>query len=232
VGLLRRGLEEFGPIFIQSYGQSESGPNITSFPRYEHQVLDLPPERQRVLASAGRPCIGVQVRIVDEDGRELPTGETGEITVRSKSLMVGYWRKPEETAKTIINGWLHTGDVGRLDEEGYLYLVDRKKDMIVTGGENVYPYEVEAVLHQHSVVRDVAVIALPDPYWVERVHAVIVKEPGAPVVDDATLTDELRAFCRQSLAGFKVPKSIEFVPELPRNPGGKILRRVLRDERV
>ncbi len=240
VDLLRRGLEKFGPIFVQSYGQSEAGPNITSFPRAEHDVLDLPPERQEVLRSAGRPCVGVQVRIVDEERREVPLGETGEITVRSKSLMVGYWRQPEATAEAIVDGWLHTGDMGRFDSEGYLYLVDRKKDMIVTGGENVYPYEVEQILCRHPAVREAAVIGLPDAYWVEKVHAVVVLEAvaaGLPTppgeaedaaAADAALAEELRLFCRQHLAGYKVPKTVEFIDTLPRTATGKVLRRELR----
>ncbi len=234
VDLLRRGLETYGPVFVQSYGQSESGPNITSFPRDEHDVLHLPPDQQQVLRSAGRPCVGVQVRIVDGEGRECGSGDIGEITVRSKSLMVGYWRKPEETARTIVDGWLHTGDMGYLDPEGYLYLVDRKRDMIVTGGENVYPYEVEQVLRLHPAVDEAAVVGLPDPYWVERVHAfVVLAKPGEPLDDptaagEPALVEELRRFCRDHLAGYKVPKSVEFIDALPRNATGKVLRRELR----
>jgi len=244
VDLLRRGLEAFGPIFVQSYGQSEAGPNITSLPRHDHEVLHLPPDQQRVLRSAGRPCVGVQVRIVDGEGRECDRGETGEITVHSKSMMAGYWRKPEETAKTIINGWLHTGDMGYFDADGYLYLVDRKRDMIVTGGENVFPYEVEQTLCRHPAVREAAVIGVPDPYWVEKVHAVVVLEEQAPApagvaaaasTGDAPaaaaavgLAEELRRFSRQYLAGYKVPKSVEFIDALPRNAAGKVMRRELR----
>lgn len=251
VDLLRRGLEAFGLIFVQSYGQSEAGPNITSLPRGDHDVLHRPPDQQQVLRSAGRPCVGVQVRIVDSEGRECDRGDTGEITVHSKSMMAGYWRKPEETARAIVNGWLHTGDMGYFDADGYLYLVDRKKDMIVTGGENVFPYEVEQVLCRHPAVREAAVIGLPDPYWVEKVHAVVVLEGGAITpagcgeaagsgdaggdaagVFDAPaaagLAEELRRFSRQYLAGYKVPKSVEFIDVLPRNAAGKVMRRELR----
>jgi long-chain acyl-CoA synthetase len=250
VDLLRRGLETLGLIFVQSYGQSESGPNITSFPRDEHDVLNGSPEQQEVLRSAGRPCVGVQVRIVDGEGRECDQGDVGEITVRSKSLMVGYWRKPEETARAIVDGWLHTGDMGFLDADGYLYLVDRKMDMIVTGGENVYPYEVEQVLCLHPAVKEAAVVGLPDSYWVERVHAFVVLEephgrgttgmpeavggPGEPSGVGAAdwrprLAEELRLFGRERLAGYKVPKSVEFIDALPRTATGKVLRRELRE---
>ncbi|MDF1556379.1 MAG: long-chain-fatty-acid--CoA ligase [Deferrisomatales bacterium] len=222
--LLRQGMEVFGPIFMQAYGQSESGPDITILPKKDHDVLDQPEERQKVLASAGRPRPGAQVRIVDADGHDLAHGEVGEIIVRSKAVMAGYWRKPEETAATIVDGWLHTGDMAYGDEAGYVYIVDRKKDMIISGGENVYPREVEEVLYRHPAVLEVAVIGLPDPRWIERVHAVVVLKQGATAAPE-----ELRSFCKQHLAGYKVPKSMEITTALPKNATGKILKKTLRE---
>ena len=223
VELLRRGLAAFGPVFMQGYGQSESGPDITFLHKAEHDVLDAPPEQQKVLGSAGRPCIGVHVRIVDDAGHDLPQGQMGEILVQSRFLMEGYWLKPEETGRTIVDGWLRTGDMGCSDHRGYVYIVDRKKDMIVSGGENVYPREVEEVLYRHPSVREAAVIGLPDPYWIERVHAVVVPSGRTPAS-----AEELRSFCRRHLADYKVPKSIDIVEHLPKNATGKILKKELR----
>jgi long-chain acyl-CoA synthetase len=224
--LLRRGMELFGPIFMQAYGQSESGPDITFFSRKAHQVLGGSPEEQKVLLSAGRPCMTVHVRIVDESHKDLAPGEVGEIIVRSKRIMKEYWRRPEETREILADGWLHTGDIGYYDENGYIYIVDRKKDMIISGGENVYPREVEEVLYRHPAVEEVAVIGVPDPHWVEKVHAVVVLRK-----EGHSTEEEIIGFCKDHLAGYKTPKSVEFVEALPKNPQGKILKRVLREER-
>ncbi len=221
--LLRRGMERFGPIFMQGYGQSESGPEITFFPKKSHRVLDKSSEDQKVLASCGQPCVGVHVRIVDENENDVKPHVVGEVVVQSKMVMIGYWRKPEETHEVMGDGWLHTGDMGYYDEEGYIYLVDRKKDMIVTGGENVYPREVEEVLYGHPAIAEVAVIGGPDDLWIERVHAVVVLKEGQQATEE-----EVIEFCKQHLARFKAPKSVEFVESLPRNPQGKILKRELR----
>ncbi|MBN2033180.1 MAG: AMP-binding protein, partial [Deltaproteobacteria bacterium] len=167
VELLRRGMEKWGPIFVQFYGATEDGPNVTMLSKRQHNLLDKPPEDQRCLGSAGFPHIGVHVRIVDEEDRDVEPGEPGEIIVRSKGTMKEWWRRPEETEKTIVDGWVHTGDMGRYDDKGYIYVVDRKKDMIVSGGENVFPREVEEVLYQHPAVLEAAVFGIPDPYWVE-----------------------------------------------------------------
>jgi acyl-CoA synthetase (AMP-forming)/AMP-acid ligase II len=225
VELLRRGMKKFGSIFLQGYGQSESGPDITYFARREHQVLDKTPEEQKVLASCGKPCLGVHVRIVDDDGNDLAPQAVGEIVVQSKQVMVEYWRKPDDTRETKAGGWLHTGDMGYYDNDGYIYIVDRKKDMIVTGGENVYPREIEEVLYRHPAVSEAAVIGVPDDVWVERVHAIVHLKEG----QQAT-ADEIVNFCKQNLARYKAPKSVEFVDSLPKNPQGKILKRELREK--
>ncbi|MHB8765493.1 MAG: long-chain-fatty-acid--CoA ligase [Deferrisomatales bacterium] len=225
--LLRRGIERFGPIFMQGYGQSETGPDITFLSMAAHDVLDRPAEEQGVLASCGQPCPGVHVRLVDDAGRDVGLGEVGEIVVRSGSLMLEYWRRPEETRQVLRDGWLHTGDLGRHDETCHLYIVGRKKEMIISGGENVYPREVEEVLYQHPAVAEVAVIGLPDPVWVERVHGVVALAQGREAN-----ADELIRFCKQRLASYKVPKTFEFVAALPKNATGKILKRELLAQRT
>jgi len=223
--MLKKGMQVFGPIFAQGYGQSETGPAISHLSKEDHNVLDRPEKEQRKLTSAGRPDIGVQVRIVDEEGNDVEPGEVGEIIVRSKHIMVEYWHKPEETKEVLINGWVHTGDMGYYDDEGYIYIADRKKDMIISGGENVYPREVEEVLYRHPAVLEAAVIGIPDPYWVEKVHAVVETRKGV-----STTAEEIIAFCKKHIAGYKVPKDIEFVDSLPKNPAGKILKRELREK--
>lgn len=221
--LLRRGMERFGPIFMQGYGQSESGPEITFFPKKSHQVLDRPQAEQKVLASCGQPCVGVHVKIVDENNNDVKSHTVGEVVVQSKMVMVEYWHRPEETRDVMADKWLHTGDMGYYDEKGYIYLVDRKKEMIVTGGENVYPREVEEILYQHSAVAEAAVIGVPDDLWIERVHAEVVLKEGRHATGD-----EMIEFCKQHLARYKAPKSIEFVKSLPKNPQGKIMKRQIR----
>jgi acyl-CoA synthetase (AMP-forming)/AMP-acid ligase II len=202
VELLRRGLERFGPVFIQGYGQTESGPLATVLTPAEHDG--------DALASAGRPVLGVDVEIRD-----------GEIAIRSPWAMTGYWRAPEETAESLRDGWLLTGDLGRIDDAGFVYVVDRKKDMIISGGENIYPREVEEVLYAHPGVREAAVIGVPDALWGESVRAVVV--PAGELVPD-----ELIAFCRGRLAKYKCPKTVELRDALPKSPSGKVLKRELR----
>jgi long-chain acyl-CoA synthetase len=225
VELLKKVLETWGPIFIQGYGQTEAGPNLIALPKEDHKVLDKPVEEQVTLASCGRPFIGVHVRIVDDKGNDVEPGKVGEVIAQSKHNMVEYWHKPDDTRETIVDGWLHTGDMGRYDEKGYIYIVDRKKDMIISGGENIYPREVEEILYQHPAVLEAAVIGIPDPYWVEKVHAVVVLREGASVN-----ADELINFCKGRIARYKAPKSAEFVDALPKNPSGKILKRELRQK--
>ena len=223
VEVLKKGMDLLGPVFIQAYGQSESGPLVSNLSRSAHMVLEDPPEAQKVLASCGRPCPGVQVRIVDIDDSDVAPGDIGEIIVKSKSLMQEYWKKPDETENAIKNGWLYTGDLGYFDGTGNIYLVDRKKDMIISGGENVYPREVEEVLYTHPAIEEAAVIGIPDSYWIEIVHAVIVLKKGVSVAEE-----EIIDFCKEKLARYKAPKSVEFVKILPKNPQGKILKRELR----
>jgi long-chain acyl-CoA synthetase len=223
--VLKKGMKEFGPIFAQGYGQSESGPAICCLTKEDHNILDKPEAEQRKLSSAGQPDIGVQVRIVDEEDNDVEPGKTGEIVVKSNHTMVEYLNKPEDTKIAFAHGWLHTGDLGHYDESGYIYIVDRKKDMVITGGENVYPREIEEVLYKHPAVQECAVIGVPDPYWVERVHAVIVLKKGQQATPE-----EIMAFCKKNMAGYKTPKSVECVEALPKNPAGKILKRELRDK--
>lgn len=206
--------------FVQCYGQTEASPLITINPHESHVG-----EGRRLgrLRSAGRVVYGVQMRVVDPQGRDAPPGVAGEIIARGPNVMLGYWRKPEETAKALRDGWLHTGDGGYLDEHGYLYVVDRLKDMIITGGENVYSAEVENALAEHPSVAQCAVIGIPSATWGESVHAVVVLKPGA----QATAA-ELQAHCKARIAGYKCPKSVEFRTELPMSSVGKVLKTALR----
>jgi acyl-CoA synthetase (AMP-forming)/AMP-acid ligase II len=222
--LLKKGLEIWGPIFIQAYGLTETGPNLCYLRKEDHQVLDRSPEEQTILLSCGQPYLGVHVRIVNDRGEDVEAGEVGEIIVQGNT-MLEFWKKPEDTREIVKDGWLHTGDMGRYDERGFVYIVDRKKDMIVSGGENIYPREVEEILYQHPSVREGAIIGVPDPYWVERVHAVVVLKEGASLTPD-----ELIDFCKKRIARYKAPKSVEFVESLPKTPSGKILKRELREK--
>lgn len=214
--LLKQCISKFGPIFEQAYGMTECIGG--TFLLKEDHVLDG--ERSRLLSSAGKPCVVVDVGIRDVADNDLPPGEIGEIVIRGKNMMMGYWKNPELTAQTIRNGWYHTGDVGYLDEDGYLFLVDRKADMIVTGGENVYPKEVEDVLYQHPAVAMAAVVSAPDEKWGERVQAAVVLKP-----DQRTSQEDLIAHCKERLAGYKCPKAVEFWDRLPTTSVGKILRK-------
>ena len=220
---IKLALEIFGPVLTQGYGQTESCALISSLSKADHLCANEPSTAHR-LASAGQPSFECEVRVVDEDGEDARTGEVGEIIVRGDNVMKGYWNAPELTSETIRNGWLHTRDMGRFDDDGYLYLVDRKSDMIITGGFNVYPTEVENVLYQHPAVYEAAVVSVPDPKWGEAIKAVVVLKPGA-----AATSEDLIQFCRGSLAAFKAPKTIDFLDELPKSAVGKILRRVIRE---
>lgn len=217
---LEAGFKKFGKIFAQVYGQGECPMTITGFCREDYDL-----NRPELFSSAGIARTGVQVRIQDADGNPLKPGEIGEIAARSDMVMKGYWRNPEATAETIVNGWLRTGDVGYMDERGYLHILDRTKDMIISGGHNIYPREVEEVLLRHPAVQEVCVFGVPDPEWGESVKAVVVLRPGHSATEE-----ELIEYCRENLASFKKPRSIDFVEELPKNSYGKILKRELRDK--
>ena len=197
------------------YGQTEMSPMAT---------LLRPEDQLRKAGSAGKPSINVETQVVDDDDQPLPAGEVGEIVHRSPHAMLGYWNDPEKTAETFRNGWFHSGDLGVIDDEGYLSVVDRKKDMIKTGGENVASREVEETIYAHPAVQEVAIFGISDPRWIEAVTAAVVLRSGSQVT-----AAELVAFCRERLAGFKVPKYIVLVDELPKNASGKLLKRELRD---
>ena len=218
---LRQAMAVFGCEFVQGFGQTEASGGVTLLTRADHRRALAGEEH--LLQAAGRAAFGTEVRVVDEKGVDCAPGEVGEIIARGPQVMTGYWNLPEATAAAIRDGWLHLGDAGTFDEEGYLYVKDRIKDMIVSGGENVYPAEVEQVLFEHAAVADAAVIGVPDDQWGEAVKACVVRK-----ADHDVGADELIDFCRTRIAGFKVPKSIDFVDELPRNASMKVLKTELR----
>jgi long-chain acyl-CoA synthetase len=214
-------MEVFGCGFVQMYGMTETTGTIVALPPEDHDPKGNPRMR-----SAGKPLPGVEVAIIDEAGNRLPPRQVGEIATRSMANMAGYWNLPEATSKTIDSeGWLRTGDAGYMDEDGYVYIHDRVKDMIISGGENIYPAEVENAIFGHPDVADVAVIGVPDAKWGEAVKAIVVKKPGRE-----PSPDEIIGFARQRIAAYKAPKSVDFIAALPRNPSGKILRRELREQ--
>jgi fatty-acyl-CoA synthase len=219
---LRDAISTFKCHFVQTYGLTEATQLVTVLSHSDHErALSGRPE---LLLSAGRPAVGTEARIVDQDGQQLPVGQTGQLAVRGPQLMRGYWQLPEATSETLRGGWLMTGDAASLDAAGYVYIQDRVKDMIISGGENIYPREVENVLFDHPAIADVAVIGVPDERWGEAVKAVIVFHPGS-----SATTDEIIGFCRGRLAGFKLPRSIDVVDAIPRTTTGKVLKRELRE---
>jgi long-chain acyl-CoA synthetase len=220
LALLKECIEVFGCGFAQQYGMTETCGTVVVLPPEDHVLEGAPRMR-----SAGKPLPGVEVAILDESGGRVPTGEVGEIAVRAVANMSGYWNLPEATVRTLTpDGWLRTGDAGYLDEDGYVYIHDRVKDMIISGGENIYPAEVENAIFGHPDVADVAVIGVPDETWGEAVKAVVVPKPGREP-DPAAII----AWARERIAGFKAPKTVDVIAELPRNASGKILRRELRE---
>ena len=220
--VLERAIAVFGSGFTQGYGLTETL-EATFLVAADHRLDDDPDVRRR-LASAGREAVGADIRIVDDAGRDLATDEIGEILVRSRSVIRGYWRQPEESAKAIRDGWFYTSDMGYLDADRYLFVVDRKKDMVVSGGVNIYTKEIEAVLYQHPAVLEAAIIGLPDENWGEIVTAVIVLRDGHSLEHD-----EVVDWCRDRIADFKKPRRTVLMDALPKNPSGKILKRELRD---
>jgi long-chain acyl-CoA synthetase len=208
---LLRGFEEaFGCKILEGYGLSESSP-VASF---NHR------DRERKPGSIGTPIKDVEMRVLDEDGNEVAQGEVGEIVIRGYNVMKGYWQRPDETAETIVDGWLHTGDMGRVDEDGYFYVVDRKKELIIRGGYNVYPREIEEVLYEHPAVREAAVLGVPHDEYGEEVGAAVVLKDG-----ESATPDELRDFVKEQVAAYKYPRVVWLVDDLPKGPTGKILKR-------
>jgi acyl-CoA synthetase (AMP-forming)/AMP-acid ligase II len=218
--LLRRALDRMGPIFVQVYGMTEC---LIGTILKAHQHLLSSPEGERRLRSAGQPLLGNEVKIVREEGTACDTGEIGEILFRSPTIMSGYWNKPELTAEVVRDGWIHTKDLGFVDGSKFVYVVDRKKDMIISGGENIYSWEVEEALRAHPDVADVAVIAVPDEVWGESVKACVQMRPGRSASEV-----ELIDYARRKIASYKKPRSIDFVQSLPRLFNGKIDKKALR----
>jgi acyl-CoA synthetase (AMP-forming)/AMP-acid ligase II len=228
--VIRRAIAMFPPTvsFVNAFGQTETTATVTMLLPEDHRLDGTPQEIERKLrrlSSIGRPLPDVEVRVVDPEGAEVARGEIGEITVRTPRMMKGYFSQGDATAQTIVAGWLHTRDMGWMDEDGYLYLAGRKDDLIIRGGENISPTEVEAILHTHPAIEEAAIIGMPDVDWGERVMAIVV-----PKVGSALTAEEVIDWCHQRLASFKKPDIVRFVGELPRNPLGKVLRKDLRQQ--
>lgn len=220
---LASAMEMFGPIFVQLYGQGEAPITITGMTCARHaELLAMGDPR---IGSAGQVRTDVEAHCVDQHDNRLPPGEAGEVVARGDVVMPGYWNNAEATAEALRGGWLHTGDIGYFDEEGYLFLLDRAKDMVISGGNNVYPREVEEVIIQHPAVAACVVFGIPDDYWGEAVHAVVVPAEGRQLS-----ADEIIAFCGEHLAGYKKPKAVDFVDALPVSGYGKVLRREVREK--
>ncbi|MGH8064966.1 MAG: fatty acid--CoA ligase [Candidatus Entotheonellia bacterium] len=223
--LARQAMQTLTCAFTHLYGLTEAAPLLTCLPPEEH-VADGPPEKVRRLLSCGRGIIGVRVRVVNERGQDVKPDEVGEIIAKGPNVMVGYWNKPQETADALRDGWLYTGDLATVDREGYIYIVDRKKDMIITGGENVFSTEVENVLYTHPAILEAAVVGVPDATWGEAIKAIVVLKPGMQASAEVII-----AHCRSHIAQFKVPRSVDFCEgALPKSGSGKILKRELREK--
>ncbi len=220
---LKEALRVFGCELMQVYGMTEAAPILTALAPEEHQP-EGDERAVRRLLSCGREVLGVVVSVVNARGEEIVPGEVGEIIARGANIMLGYWHKREETAAVLHDGWYFSGDMGTVDEDGYLYIVDRKKDMIISGGENIYSVEVENALSSHATVLECAVVGVPDEQWGEAVKALVVVRPGMQATED-----ELIAHCREQIAGYKVPRSIDFLELLPKSASGKVLKRELRE---
>lgn len=212
---LQEAIAVFGRVLVQGYGLTEATSHVSALGREDHLVAE---------GSIGRGIPGVDLRVVNEKGEDCGPDEAGELLIRAPTVMKGYWQDDEKTAETIIDGWLHSGDLVRRDERGFMYIVDRKKDLVISGGANIYPSDIENVFARHPAVAEVAAFGVPDDYWGEALTVALVPRPGK-TIDIA----EVLTFARQHLGGYQVPKRVEVVKELPRNPSGKILKRVLRD---
>jgi len=212
--VLEQAMATFGCDFAQGFGQTEATALLTAMNADDHRQALL--GRPELLRSAGRAMIGTELRIIDHEGQSLPAGEVGELIARGPQVMQGYWHLPDASAKTLIDGWLYTGDAASIDAEGYVYIQDRIKDMIVSGGENIYPAQVENVLHSHPDILDAAVIGVPDADFGEAVMAMVVLRPGEDISEE-----QLQAHCRSQLAGYKVPRALELVDQIQRSPSGK-----------
>jgi len=219
----KRAWNAFGPILTQTYGTTE-GTGLVLLSPEDHARALSDCSQEHILNSAGKPILGCQLKIVDDNDNEVPGGTVGEICLRSKAMVESYWNKPEETAETFKAGWYHTGDMGRIDEEGYVYILDRKKDIIISGGENISARDVENIIYSHPAVLECAVIGVPSDKWGEEVKAIVVPREGMTVTPE-----ELMDYCGDKMAGFKRPKSVEIWHELPKNPTGKILKREIRE---
>jgi len=223
VEVLKAAIKRFGPVVYSGFGMTELGGNVLNHPKDAH--VRATEGDEHLLAACGRPMCLAEVMVVDDSGQECPPGVVGEIIVRGEQVLTGYFRNEEGTKKAFEGGWFHTGDMARRDEEGFFYIVDRMKDMIITGGENVYSREVEEVVYTHPAVSEAAVVGIPDEMWGEKVTAVVVLREGASATES-----EIIAVCRDRLAGFKAPKSVVFADEIPKNVSGKILKRTIRDQ--
>ncbi|MBE9502356.1 MAG: AMP-binding protein, partial [Chloroflexi bacterium] len=229
--VIKKAIELFpGVNFINAFGQTETASTITTLGPEDHIIEGTEEEKEkklgRLTSSIGRPMPDVEMKIIDEQGNDLPPGEVGEIVALGPRVMSGYWKDAEKTAKTLTkDGWLRTGDMGYTDEEGYFYLAARADDMIIRGGENISPEEVENALYTHPAVEEAAVIGVPDPEWGQQPRAIVVLKEG-----EAATADELIEYCRERMSSFKRPRSVVFVDELPRTSTGKVLKRVLREQ--
>lgn len=220
---LTEAIRFFGNVFRQNYGMSEIAQPITFLGPEDH-VIDGSEVQARRLSSAGRPAMGVEIKVAGEDGAPVKPGEVGEILVRSNKLMKGYWKNPVETAEAFRGGWFHTRDMATVDEDGYIYIMDRKSDMIISGGFNIYPREVEDVIMAHPGVAEAAVIGVPHEIWGEVVKAMVVLKDGVRLTET-----EIIEHCRKNLASYKKPTSVDFIKEIPKNLYGKVNRRVLKE---
>ncbi|MCP4123643.1 MAG: long-chain-fatty-acid--CoA ligase [Bacteroidetes bacterium] len=219
---LKQAINTFGPIFTQLFGQTEAPMAFSVLPREDHIIED--PEREKMIfSSAGRPTFHSEVRIVDDDGKDVEQGESGEIVVRCANMMSGYFKNPEATASTLIDGWLYTGDIAKVDEEGFIYIVDRKKDMIISGGFNIFPREIEDVLFEHPAVKDTAVIGIPHDKWGEEVKAIVVLREK-----DAVTAEELITFVKDKKGSLVTPKSVDFWENIPLTNLGKVDKKSIR----